>query len=182
MFDLDGGIVLRPLRASDAHAYDACARKNLARLKPWFYWAHDRMTLDETVRYLRDVEAQPDPPLDRPYGYFDGEQMAGSIGLYRIDFFNRIARIGYWIDEDYEGRGLISRGASLLIDVAFHDLRLNRIEIRCAPNNAASRAVPQRLGFTEEGLHREVLAIHGAFQDLVMYAMLAGDWAGMRGA
>jgi ribosomal-protein-serine acetyltransferase len=53
---------------------------------------------------------------------------------------------------------------------------MNRIEIRCAPDNAPSRAVPERLGFTEEGLHRQVLAIHGGFQDLIMYAMLARDW------
>jgi ribosomal-protein-serine acetyltransferase len=54
---------------------------------------------------------------------------------------------------------------------------LNRIEIRCAPQNTASRAVPTRLGFIEEGLHRQVLAMRGEFQDLIMYAMLARDWA-----
>jgi ribosomal-protein-serine acetyltransferase len=169
-------IVLRPLRTSDADAYFACAYKNLRRLQPWFYWAREAMTLEETQQYLQDVEAQPHPALDRPYGYFDGETVAGSIGLYKIDFLNRIARIGYWIDEDYEGQGLITRGARLLVDHAFNDLHLNRIEIRCAPDNGPSRAVPQRLGFTEEGLHRQVLAIHGGFQDLFMYAMLARDW------
>jgi ribosomal-protein-serine acetyltransferase len=134
------------------------------------------MTLAETQKYLFDVETQPQPALDRPYGYFDGEKMTGSIGIYKIDFLNRIARIGYWIDEDYEGQGLVTGGARLLVGHALHDLRLNRIEIRCAPENLASRAVPLRLGFTEEGLHRQVLAIHGGFQDLIMYAMLAKDW------
>jgi ribosomal-protein-serine acetyltransferase len=174
------GIVLQPLAAGDARAYYAAARKNLARLHPWFYWARETMTFDETLAYLQDVEAQPEPKLDRPYAYFDGSVVAGSIGLYKIDFFNRIARIGYWIDEDYEGRGLITQGARRLIDHAFNVLRLNRIEIRCAPDNLASRAVPQRLGFTEEGLHRQVLAIHGGFQDLIMYAMLADEWARRR--
>lgn len=171
-------IVLRPLRLTDAPAYYACARKNLQRLQPWFYWAREALTLEETQQYLTDVELQPAPAHDRPYGFFDGDAMAGSIGLYKIDFVNRIARIGYWIDEAYEGQGLITRGAGALIDLAFHELELNRIEIRCAPDNLASRAVPQRLGFTEEGLHRQVLALHGGFQDLVMYAMLAADWRG----
>jgi ribosomal-protein-serine acetyltransferase len=176
MFNLTERIVLRPMKSSDADAYYTCARKNLPRLEPWFYWASEAMTPEETRQYLRAVEAQPHPALDRPYGYFDGDKMTGSIGLYKIDFFNRIARIGYWIDQEYEGQGLITRGARLLVNHAFNDLRLNRIEIRCAPDNAASRAVPLRLGFTEEGLHRQVLAIHGGFQDLVMYAVLARDW------
>lgn len=110
------------------------------------------MTLEETRNYLFDVETQVQPALDRPYGYFDGEKMAGSIGIYKIDFPNRIARIGYWIDVDYERQGLVTKGAALLIDQAFHELDLNRIEIRCA--------------------------IHGGFQDLIMYAMLAKDWRG----
>ncbi|HLI97211.1 MAG TPA: GNAT family N-acetyltransferase [Candidatus Baltobacteraceae bacterium] len=139
--------------------------------------ATDRMQLAETQQYLIDVELQPEPALDRPYGIFDGEEFAGSIGLYKIDFGNRISRIGYWIDADHQGKGLITSAARALVDHAFNDLRLNRIEIRCAPENAASRAVPQRLGFTEEGVHRQVLAIHGGFQDLIMYAMLACDWA-----
>jgi ribosomal-protein-serine acetyltransferase len=181
-FTLTDGIVLRPLRLSDAPAYFACARKNSERLRPWFYWVTDRMDLAETQQYLLDVQAQPDPPRDRPYGFFDGDTFAGSIGLYGIDFVNRIARIGYWIDADYERKGLVTSGARALIDRAFKDLGLNRIEIRCAPDNRASRAVPTRLGFTEEGLHRQVLAIHGQFQDLIMYAMLARDWGGSTGS
>lgn len=176
MFTLPENVVLRPLRAGDAHAYYACARKNLARLRPWFYWAGDKMDLREAQEYLSAVDQQPEPALDRPYGYFQGEAMVGTSGLYKIDFHNRLARIGYWIDEDYEGQGLVTQGVRFLIDHAFSDLHLNRIEIRCAPQNSASRAVPQRLRFTEEGLHRQVLAIHGGFQDLIMYAMLAVDW------
>jgi ribosomal-protein-serine acetyltransferase len=175
MYTLADNVTLRPLRAGDACAYYTCARKNLARLEPWFYWANEEMQLSETEEYLRAVEMQAKPERDRPYAYFDGETMIGSIGLYSIDFFNRISRIGYWIDEDHEGKGLITAGARVLIDHAFDDLHLNRIEIRCAPDNTASRAVPHRLGFTEEGLHRQVLAIHGGFQDLIMYALLKGD-------
>lgn len=122
------------------------------------------------------MDAQGEPRRDLPYGFWNGDTFGGSIGLYKIDWSNRIARIGYWLDADFEGKGLVTRAAGTLVDLALSELRLNRIEIRCAPANAASRAVPQRLGFTQEGTHRQVLAIHGGFQDLVMYAMLACDW------
>lgn len=176
MIALNRDVMLRALSPDDAQAYYLGAQRNLERLRPWFFWATHDMRLSETQQYLRDVAGQPEPRADRPYGLFAEGELVGSIGLYKIDFANRIARIGYWIDARYERKGLITQSARLLIDYAFSELSLNRIEIRCAPPNLASRAVPKRLGFTEEGLHRQVLAVHGGFQDLIMYAMLARDW------
>jgi RimJ/RimL family protein N-acetyltransferase len=62
MFEITDRITLRPLRLRDAPAYYECARKNLERLRPWFYWVKDDMELAETQQYLLDVEAQPDMP------------------------------------------------------------------------------------------------------------------------
>lgn len=167
---------LRPLTLADAPAYYACARKNFDRLQPWFSWATPAFSLTAVERELSDTDAQQEPRRDFPYAFWNEETFGGIIGLYKIDWKNRIARIAYWLDADFEGKGLITRAVSALVDFAFFELKLNRIEIRCAPHNAASRAVPQRLGFTEEGTQREVLALHGGFQDLVMYAMLSRDW------
>lgn len=176
MFDLMDGVHLRPLRSDDASAYFECARENLERLRPWFFWADEHMDLAGTERHLAGMERQPDPRTDLPLGFWRGDSFGGSIGLHKIDRQNGIARIGYWIDAGFEGRGIVTRAVKVLVDYAFQELNLNRIEIRCAPQNAASRAIPQRLRFTEEGTQREVLALHGGFQDLIMYAMLARDW------
>ena len=127
------------------------------------------------------MEAQPEPRNDLPHGIFTGTQFAGSAGLYKVDYVNKVARIGYWIDAAYAGKGLGPSAVRALVELAFADLGLNRIEIRCAPANHASRAVPQRLGFTEEGTHREVLALRGSFQDLIMYALLKRDWPRLAG-
>lgn len=176
MFDLAEGVQLRPLRLADADVYYLCALRNLERLRPWFFWANDEMDLRETQIELAEMERQPEPRTNLPYGLWRGEEFGGSFGLYKIDYANRIARIGYWLDAGFEGRGLATRAVRALVQYAFSGLHLNRIEIRCAPENAGSRAVPERLGFTEEGTHRQVLGLHGGFQDLVMYAMLARDW------
>lgn len=166
---------LRPLSVADADAYYTCARKNLPRLHPWFFWAREEMTLAEIRRELEETASQPPAQRDMPFGFWDGDAFAGSTGLYKIDPLNRLARIGYWIDAAYEGRGLVTAAVHALSQYAFTVLHLNRIEIRCAPANTASRAVPERLGFTNEGVQRQVLALHGGFQDLIMYSLLASE-------
>lgn len=167
---------LRPLTGADAPAYFACALENLERLGRWFAWATPGLTLADVRSEIGEMETQREPRRDLPFAFWDGERFGGSIGLYKIDWSNRIARIGYWLDAGFEGKGLVTQATRALVDHAFSELRLNRIEIRCAPENTASRAVPQRLGFTQEGTHREVLALHDRYQDLIMYAMLARDW------
>jgi len=63
-----------------------------------------------------------------------------------------------------------------LVEYAFDAWKLNRVEIRAAVGNAKSRAIPERLGFMEEGLLREAERIGVRYEDLVVYAMLAKDW------
>ena len=67
-----------------------------------------------------------------------------------------------------------------MIDHAFDKLELNRIEIRCAPENTKSRAVAKRLGFQREGLLGQHELLHGHYVDYVVYAILADDWSTAR--
>ena len=63
-----------------------------------------------------------------------------------------------------------------MIEYAFRDLNMNRIEIRCGTGNAKSRAIPERMGFKNEGVARGSEWLHDRFIDLVVYAMLADEW------
>ena len=64
-----------------------------------------------------------------------------------------------------------------LVDQAFNQAKLNRVEIRCAIGNERSRAIPSRLCFREEGLLRDAEWLYDHFVDHIVYAMLARDWA-----
>jgi ribosomal-protein-serine acetyltransferase len=70
----------------------------------------------------------------------------------------------------------VSRCCSTLIDYLFEVRDLNRIQINCNVNNTRSRAVPERLGFTLEGIQREVEYNDGKFGDWAIYALLRRDW------
>ena len=101
--------------------------------------------------------------------------LAGVIGLEPIDSAHRTASIGYWLGAGQQGRGTMTRAVQALVEHAVSVLELNRIEIRAAVGNARSRAIPQRLGFREEGTLRQAERVGDAYLDIVVYSLLASE-------
>ncbi len=105
-------------------------------------------------------------------------ELAGSIGLHQIDWYNSTASVGYYLAKNAEGHGIMTRAVKALINYAFFELGLNRIDIRCGVNNIKSRAIPERLKFVTEGLIRDGEQLNGRFHDIIIYSMLAREWHG----
>ena len=63
-----------------------------------------------------------------------------------------------------------------LVDHAFLELGLNRVQIQCGAHNYKSQGVPRRLGFVEEGAMQQGELLHGIYHDLVMFRMLRSEW------
>ena len=85
-------------------------------------------------------------------------QSARTAGL-RINRYTQTGDARYWIDAAFEGRGLVSRAMAILLDQAFGPLGLARVTVHTEAANQRSRALVARLGFTEEGLHRQAIAV-----------------------
>ena len=107
--------------------------------------------------------------------WYDGS-LAGVIGFHKIDWNNKSTSIGYWLGNDYVGLGLMTKSVEAFVDYALKELQLNRVEIRAAVENVKSRAIPERLGFQEEGLIRQAEWLYDHYVDHVVYGMLASDW------
>lgn len=102
--------------------------------------------------------------------------LVGSIGLHQIDWHNRQTSIGYYLAKNAEGHGIMTRSVQALLNYAFNDLGLNRVEIRCGEKNSKSRAIPERLGFFREGKIRDGELLSTGYHDLILYSMLAREW------
>ena len=83
--------------------------------------------------------------------------------------------LGYWIGQPFARQGYMTEALQGLIGFAFDDLGLHRIEAACLPSNQASRAVLEKIGFSEEGFARDYLRINGSWQDHALFAMLKND-------
>jgi len=66
----------------------------------------------------------------------------------------------------------MSDAVRTLIAYAFDTLRLHRVEAACQPDNAASRRVLEKAGFTQEGMARAYLKINGAWRDHVLFGII----------
>src|SRR5688500_4233546 len=115
-------------------------------------------------------------------GIFQNEEFIGAIGFVGFDGLVRKTEIGYWIDGEAEGKGIVSRATRALIEFAFTDLSMNRIEIRCSTDNARSAAVPRRLGFIQEARLRQSEMRNNALQDFYIFGLLRSDWNSMENA
>lgn len=105
-----------------------------------------------------------------------GDELAGSIGYLYIDQENKKTEIGYWLGQEYEGRGLITKSIKVLIAHAFDELELNKVEIGIATDNFKSRAIPEKLGFQREGELRDYEYINGAYLNRIIYGLKADQW------
>lgn len=87
------------------------------------------------------------------------------------------AMLGYWIDREHVGKGLAPEAIVLLLQFAFEDLGLHRVEIAIVPRNTASLRVAEKLGLREEGLAVDYLQIQGAWEDHLRHSITAVEWS-----
>ncbi|HEY7356760.1 MAG TPA: GNAT family protein [Ktedonobacterales bacterium] len=157
-------------------------------LRQWLGWVDNTQSVGDSRNFIRGMLQQFANNNGFQAGiWFRGEDapapaagtLAGVIGFNYIDWQNSRTEFGYWLGAPFQGHGLITRACRALIDYSFDELRLNRVEILCASGNTRSRAVPERIGFTQEGIFRQAEWLYDHFVDLVAYSMLAEDWRGV---
>lgn len=167
-------VEVRALRQDDAREIHALVEANRGHLAPWLPWAADQ-ELAGTENYMRTAEEKRERGEALDCAVVVDGRIAGCAGFPIIESHAHVGIIGYWLAKEYEGRGLVTRAVDALIDHAFGELGLHRVEIRAATNNARSRAVPERLGFTEEGVLREADVVGDEYVDLAVYGLLATE-------
>ncbi|MCW3816297.1 GNAT family N-acetyltransferase [Micromonospora sp. DR5-3] len=183
---VDGPVVLRPYRRSDAAAWSEIRRANQAWLSPWEShlpgtWdemnspAAFRLVHADQRRSARIGEGMPFAVCLREEGqeWLVGHLNVGSI--VRRAFCS--GYVGYWVDSRVAGRGVIPTAVALAVDHAFGPGGLHRIEVNIRPENAPSRRVVEKLGFREEAYHVRYMHIDGAWRDHIGYAMTSEEVA-----
>ncbi|MEW5249666.1 GNAT family N-acetyltransferase [Microbulbifer discodermiae] len=103
-------------------------------------------------------------------------RIIGSCTLAAIDRSHRRAEIGFALARRFQGRGLMAEAVPLVLDFAFKQLALHRVEADVDPRNKASLALLEKLGFRREGLLRERFTDEEGFQDSLMLGLLSREW------
>jgi ribosomal-protein-serine acetyltransferase len=151
--------------------------RNQRRLARWEPWAEQPQTLDGTRAYIRSAleDFVRGRQISTIIALDQGQLFVGRCGL-RINPYAGSADVGYWIDAEHEGRGIVTRAARALVSSAFDELGLNRVELRTSIDNRRSRALAERLGFVLEGTLPGALRFAARSDDVALYSMSVADW------
>ena len=136
-------------------------------------------TLEDEVYYLEHILPERNQKENLPAGY--GIVVKGTDKVIgSVDFNHRheddVLEIGYILHLDYWGRGYVPEAACALIDLAFKELGLHKVELSCFGYNVQSQRVAEKLGFTLEARIRDRKDAQGKRCDDLRYGLLRSEW------
>ena len=178
--NIDANVALRSLSLEDVDQFFKLVYENRQHLGKWMFWVTEDYSLADAQRHITEAQERFAAKNGFEAGIWFNGQLAGCIRYNYIDWTHRNTELRYWLGADFEGNGLATKACRALIEHAFSELGLHRVEIRCMSENTKSRRVPERLGFVKEGVLREVRWRSDHFVDHIVYGMLATQWESVR--
>ncbi len=176
-----GEVTLRPLARSDEAAWRSARERNVAWLVPWDATVPPGgdarpATFRQLVRRLHKMARAGTtyPFAVEVSGSFAGQLTVNNIVRGSAQF----ASLGYWLDQEYAGRGIMPRAVAMAIDHCFSSAGLHRVEIAIRPENTNSLRVVEKLGMREVGFAPRFLHIDGAWRDHRIYAVTVEECPG----
>lgn len=179
-----GEIALRPLRLRDSRVWHEVRARNRSYLEPWdATLPPEAKELGERPpsfhQMVRRMNKDAREGRTLPWVLTVNKAFAGQVTVGGITYGSlRAAHIGYWIDEQHSGQGVMSMAVAMATDYCLDVLHLHRVELNIRPENEASLAVARKVGFTKEGERPAYLHINGDWRDHVTFVYLAGPTTG----
>ncbi len=145
-------------------------------LKEWLIWVPQIKTKKDIDIFIAKCQKEYEQKTRFQMGLWDGKKLIGTIGIGNLDIASKKASIGYWLSEDYQGKGIMTMATKAVLNYAFETLDLNRVELKIASKNSKSTSIAERLGFIKEGTLRQDEILNGEYHDYNIYSFLKSDW------
>lgn len=179
MYQLGNGLELRILHRNDVDEVYRLVQRNREHLARFLNWAKTARRVD--IAYFVDQAWEfYIKGKEKHFAIRENGKIIGVIGARFLDSWNKTAEIGYWLSQDFQGKGTMTKAVIRLIDMIFFEHHLLRVEVRCAKSNERSQAIPRRLGFQLEGILRKTSYVDGGFDDTLVFGLLKEEWEHLR--
>lgn len=160
---------LELVNAGHAQELYELALKNYNQIAEWMPWIQNMKSQEFIEQFIKHATERYHQNMEHAFVLVLDNAIIGRVGVYKIDPYNRIGEIGYWLDQSHEGKGYMTQSVERIIQYCFDELHLNRIEIRCGEHNIKSQSIPERLHFLKEGLLHQAEYLNGRFHNLWVY-------------
>lgn len=171
-------LTLRYLRREDAEMmldYQLRNKDNFSKVSP--IWSDDFYTLSFWKEGVKKWNEQFENDKSVRLSLFLDEKLIGIctfVDINRGSFQGCMA--GYNIDEDYEGKGLMSEAFSASIDYIFKEKNLHKVDAFFMCSNVRSQKVLERHDFEKVGICRKELLINGQWEDHTHMRLINPNW------
>lgn len=169
-------IYIRPLDQEDVHQSLRLQTDNRQFFEKYSVSRDDDFY---TLKGQANLIAQKQLDAQQDKGYYFGiftnadDTLIGTIQLFHVNRGSlQNATIGYILDRHENGKGYATEAVRLMVQYAFEDLRLHRIEAGVMPHNAGSIRVLEKVGFRQEGLARKNVKIAGKWEEHLMLSII----------
>jgi len=174
---VNSDIKLKLLELSDANDIFRTIDSQREYMRKWLPFVDFTKEVTDTRLFIISTLESSKKTKELTFVIHFKHAFVGLIGFKDTDRTNKKTEIGYWLSEKYQKRGIMTNSVKKLMHLAFEDLGINRIQIKCATGNIHSKNIPIRLGFTLEGIECEGELLSGnIFTDLEVYSMLKKDF------
>lgn len=172
-------MLLTPYQYIDCEEWITARQETRSLLMPWEpTWSKDVLT-DRAFKTRVDFFTEG-AKQDLYYCFLnrlkDSNRLIGGIGLNRVNRgVEQTGVIGYWCRRDDMRNGYTIEAINRILEFSFEDLKLNRVQASCMPENIAGLKTLEKAGFQKEGLARQYLKIQGEWTDHFIFSRLASD-------
>lgn len=173
---IDSDLILHQPQIDFAEELFTLVDRNRVFLREWLPWVDKTQSIRDSLDFLKRARQFSFGGQQFHTVIIYKDKIVGLVGFNAIHKLHKKGEIGYWISQDMQGKGIITKAAHRLIKYGFKHLELNRILIRVSTKNTKSKQVAQRLGFTYEGTLREDFFQNNSFLDMEIYGLLKSEF------
>ena len=173
MIQVSDIIFLKSISLTDSSVIFNAINQNRLYLRQWLPFIDATIDENYTFAFIEDTLSRG----ELRYMMYHKDIFCGLIGFNNTDLANNKAEIGYWICENMQGKGIVTKSVSKLLNIAFNKLNLNKVTIKVGVSNYKSRKIPEKLNFVFEGIERDAeLLVNKKYTDLAIYSLLRKEY------
>ncbi len=170
---IDNDLVLKELKLGDEVDLFQIIDSQRTQLGEWLPFVELTTSVDFTRKFVDTYISSEGVATTWTINF--QRKCVGLVGLKEFDFDNHKTEIGYWLSTDYQSKNIMYRSCMQIIQYAFEELNMNRIQLKAGKLNKKSRKLASRLGFKFEGIERQGELHSRGFIDLAVYGLLVTD-------
>lgn len=175
--DINSKLILRELKIEDSKNFYELLNRNYYHFLEALNWM-DKDDLTNQAEESLKLRISMKNELNNLPAWFAivyENKLCGMIGYNEIDKDNELGEIGYFIDEQYSSKGIMTLALNTVIEYSFSQLKLNKIELYIYENNIASCRLAEKFNFKLEGKLREVLKTDNNYLNQNVYGLLNSE-------